>query len=49
MKAWIRQHPYLALVVGYALVLVLSAAVWLAFDAKDRADVLFRTFMNTLV
>jgi hypothetical protein len=49
MKKWVRRHPYLALALGYVLVFVLAVAAWLVFDARDPANVIFRTFMNTLV
>lgn len=30
MKEWIREHPYLALTMGYILLFVFGAGVWLA-------------------
>ncbi|QOD04329.1 hypothetical protein [Pseudarthrobacter sp. BIM B-2242] len=49
MKNWVRQHPYLALALGYVLFFVVTAAVWLVVDLDDPVDALFTAFFYTLV
>jgi hypothetical protein len=48
MKEWVRQHPYLALVLGYAIFFVFTTAVWFAIGPHDLGDALITAFIWTL-
>lgn len=49
VKNWVRQHPYLALALGYVLFFVVTAAIFLVVDPDDPVDALFTAFFYTLV
>ncbi|MFC9772553.1 MULTISPECIES: hypothetical protein [unclassified Pseudarthrobacter] len=49
MKTWVRQHPYLALALGYVVTFVIITGVWLLFSTRDLVDALVSAFFNTLV
>ncbi|MDF2496434.1 MAG: hypothetical protein K0Q86_66 [Arthrobacter koreensis] len=49
-KTWIRQHPYLAVVLGYAIFLVVvTTVVSLTNGSLDVAEILFQALMYSLV
>ncbi|MGK3710072.1 hypothetical protein [Arthrobacter sp. IK3] len=49
-KTWIRQHPYLAVVLGYAIFLVVvTTVVGLTNGSLDVAEILFQALMYSLV
>lgn len=48
MKEWVRTHPYLTLAVGYLLLFIVYAGLWLAFTAGDLEEAVFNAAMWTL-
>lgn len=48
MKEWARQHPYLAMAIGYVLFFVFATAVWMAVGRHSLADSAITAFVWTL-
>ncbi|MEV8146790.1 hypothetical protein AB0O52_01425 [Arthrobacter sp. NPDC080073] len=48
MKKWVRQHPHLAMAVGYILFFLFATAVWMAVGRRGLADSVITAIVWTL-